>query len=291
MATGIVALLDDIALLADDTATATRHVATATAPILGDDVAVNAGAATGFSAKRELIVIWAITKGALRNKLIILPFAFILSFYIPIVITLTLIAGGIFLLYEGGEKVEEYLHIKLGYSEHHKENLKASTPENVIDVERKKIKSAILTDFILSIEIVVISMNAVQNKELVVQIASVTIISFAAVFFVYGLVALIVRMDDLGLAIQKKGYTKIGEVFIISMPKVIKGLSILGTIAMFLVGGGILTHNIPIIHEYSHITNINIINDAIVGLVGSAIVVSFVEIYLKIFNFLTKHKG
>lgn len=285
MATGIVALLDDIAMLADDTAMAARQAGAATAPILGDDVAVNAGAATGFSAKRELVVIKEIAKGAIKNKFIILPFAFLLSYYLPIAITLVLIAGGIFLLYEGGEKIEEYLHIKFQDPEtqaKHETELSFSTPENVLDVEKKKIKSAILTDFILSIEIIVIAMSSVLDKTLPVQIASVTVIALVAVFGVYGLVALIVRMDDLGFYLKAKGKESVGQFFIDSMPKVIKFLTVVGTIAMLLVGGGILVHNIPMIHDVAHFSSVGIINEGIVGVVGAAIVLVVVEVFEKI---------
>lgn len=282
MAAGIVSLLDDIAMLADDTAMAARHAGAATAPILGDDVAVNAGAATGFSAKRELIVISEIAKGAILNKFLILPFAFLLSYYLPIVITLILIAGGIFLLYEGGEKIEEYLHLKFGKDETHEVELKSSTPENVVDVEKKKIKSAILTDFILSIEIIVIAMSAVMTESLPVQIASVTAIALVAVFGVYGLVALIVRMDDVGFYLKAKGNEKIGQFLINSMPKVIKSLTVIGTVAMILVGGGILVHNIPLIHDIAHFSEVGIINEGIVGIIGATIVLIIVEVFEKI---------
>ena len=282
MATGIVALLDDVAMLADDTAMAARHAGAATAPILGDDVAVNAGAATGFSAKRELVVIYEIAKGAILNKFIILPFAFLLSYYLPIVITIVLVAGGIFLLYEGGEKIEEYIHLKLGHDEVHEAELKASTPDNVAVVEKKKIKSAILTDFILSIEIIVIAMSSVMNESLPVQIGAVTAIALVAVFGVYGLVALIVRMDDLGFYLKAKGKETIGQFFIDSMPKVIKSLTVIGTVAMLLVGGGIMVHNIPMIHEVAHFSSVGIINDGIVGVIGAVIVLVVVEVFEKV---------
>jgi predicted DNA repair protein MutK len=285
MATGLVALLDDVAMLADDTAMAARQAGAATAPILGDDVAVNAGAATGFSAKRELVVIKEIAKGAIKNKFIILPFAFLLSYYLPIAITLVLIAGGIFLLYEGGEKIEEYLHIKFQDPEtqaKHETELSFSTPENVLDVEKKKIKSAILTDFILSIEIIVIAMSSVMNESLPVQIGVVTAIALVAVFGVYGLVALIVRMDDLGFYLKTKGKETVGQFFIDSMPKVIKFLTVIGTVAMLLVGGGILVHNIPMIHDVAHFSEVGIINEGIVGIIGAAIVLVVVEVFEKI---------
>jgi predicted DNA repair protein MutK len=279
MATGMVALLDDIAMLADDVAVASKHAGSSTAAILGDDVAVNASAATGFHQKRELKVIWEITKGAFKNKLIILPLAFILSFYLPIAITIVLVIGGLYLLYEGGEKVEEYIHIKLGHDIEHEAQLKTSTPENVLEVEKKKIKGAILTDFILSIEIVIIALSSVTTESLPVQILSVTIIAFAAVVFVYGLVALIVRMDDFGFMLKRKGKEQLGEFFIQSMPKVIKFLTVIGTLAMILVGGGILVHNIPMIHDVAHFSNVGIINEGIIGIIGAVFVLVVVEIF------------
>jgi len=285
MAIGLIALLDDIALLADDTTVVVKNVGASTASILGDDVAVNASSATGFPAKRELVVIYEIAKGAVLNKFIILPFAFLLSYYFPFLITIMLVAGGIFLLYEGGEKIEEYLYIKLQIPEkqaRHETELSFSTPKTVAEIEKKKIKSAIITDFILSIEIIVISMSSVTDTSLLVKVLAVTIISLLAVVFVYGSVAIIVRMDDFGIYLRNKGQVKIGNFFIMLMPKVIKSLTFIGTAAMILVGGGILVHNISIIHELSHFTEIGILNNTIAGLVVSIIILVGVTTFEKI---------
>jgi len=291
MSIGLIALLDDIALLADDTAVVVKNAGASTASILGDDVAVNASSATGFSAKRELVVIYEIAKGAVLNKFIILPFAFLLSYYFPFLITIMLVAGGIFLLYEGGEKIEEYLHIKFQSPEkqaRHETDLSFSTPETVAEIEKKKIKSAIITDFILSIEIIVISMSSVTDTSLLIKVLAVTIISLLAVVFVYGSVAIIVRMDDFGIYLRNKGQVKIGNFFIMLMPKVIKSLTFIGTAAMILVGGGILVHNIPLIHELSHFTEIGILNNTIVGLIFSVIILIGAMTFEKIRNVVGK---
>lgn len=178
MASGIFLLLDDIAMLADDVAVASKVATKKTAAILGDDLAVNAQKATGFEQSRELAVIWAITKGSLKNKVIILPVAFVLSAVAPALITVILVFGALFLLYEGVEKIEEWLFHK----QHHedKEELLHSTPETILEIEKEKIKSAVLTDFILSVEIVVIALAAVAEKSFGVQVASVVIVALVA---------------------------------------------------------------------------------------------------------------
>lgn len=248
MASGIFALLDDIALLADDVAVATKTATTKTAAILGDDLAVNAQKATGFEQHRELIVIWAITKGALLNKVIILPIAFLLSAFAPWVIPYILIAGGLFLLYEGAEKVQEYFGKSHDDKQHEKELLD-STKDNILDIEKQKIKNAIRTDFILSIEIIALALGTVLSEPLPTQIVATSIVALVATFGVYGLVAMIVRMDNVGFWLIDRGRVKSGNFLVSLMPRIINVLSVVGTIAMILVSGGILSHNIEFIHH------------------------------------------
>ncbi len=270
MASGIFLLLDDIAMLADDVAVASKTATQKTAAILGDDLAVNAQKATGFDQSRELKVIWAITKGSLKNKAIILPVAFMLSAFAPFLITVILVFGALFLLYEGVEKIEEYLFHKK--DEAKDEELLNSTKENILEIEKEKIKSAILTDFILSIEIVVIALAAVADRALMVQVSSTVFVALIATFGVYGLVALIVRMDNVGFWLIGKNRIKSGNFLISAMPKLIKTLAFVGTFAMILVGGGILSHKIEFFHDYYIVVFPDIVNDLLIGLVVGALV-------------------
>ena len=197
MASGFFALLDDISVLMDDVVVMSKISAKKTAGILGDDLAVNAEKASGFVSSREIPVLWAITKGSFLNKLIILPFSFILSAFLPSVVTIILVLGGFYLAYEGAEKIFEYIvphkhRVVNGFSE-------SLSESEILSLEKKKIKSAILTDFILSIEIIIITLGTVMDQSLTIQIAVVSIISIIATVVVYGIVALIVRMDDFWL--------------------------------------------------------------------------------------------
>ncbi len=273
MAGGILALLDDIAALLDDAAAMSKIAAKKTAGLLGDDLAVNAEKATGFHASRELPVIWAITKGALLNKLIILPVAFLLSAFFPWLIVPILLLGGTYLSYEGTEKVIEWLTIST-YKQH--KNSHSAGATNRVESEAAKIKSAIRTDFILSIEIIVISLETVIEQTLAIQILVVSVIALLATAGVYGVVALIVRMDDSGFylikrarilqGIKSKLANFFGKLLIQSLPKVIHILAIIGTIAMLLVGGGMFVHNIDSLHQYLSIIPV-IVADLIMGLV------------------------
>ena len=277
MASGIFLLLDDIAMLADDVAVASKVATQKTAAILGDDLAVNAQKATGFEQSRELAVIWAITKGSLKNKVIILPVAFLLTAIAPTLITIILVFGALFLLYEGVEKIEEYLFHK----EHEEKNeeLLNSTPETILEIEKQKIKSAIVTDFILSIEIVVIALAAVATKPFMVQVSSTVIVALVATFGVYGLVAMIVRMDNVGFYLIEKEHQKSGLFLINAMPKLIKILAFVGTFAMILVGGGILTHKVEFFNNYFIDTLPAIVNDMLIGLVIGVVVLFVVKIF------------
>ena len=199
MASGFFALLDDIAALMDDVATMSKISTKKTAGILGDDLAVNAEKASGFISSRELPVLWAITKGSFLNKLIILPLAFLLSAFFPPAIKVILVLGGMYLAYEGAEKIFEVLFHK----SHKKENTNNTVQAVNKAEEKKKIKSAIFTDFILSVEIVIIALGTVLKEPLLTQILVVSIVALIATVGVYGIVALIVRMDDLGFRLIK----------------------------------------------------------------------------------------
>lgn len=280
MASGIFALLDDIALLADDVAVASKIATQKTAGILGDDLAVSSEKATGFAQNRELKVIWAITKGSLKNKIIILPFAFLLSFFAPFIIPYILIIGGLYLLYEGIEKIEEYFY-KKHITKKDKEILKSSG-ENILEIEKEKIKAAILTDFILSIEIIFIALGTVINEPIKIQIAATSFVAFIATFFVYGLVAIIVRIDNIGFWLIDKKHIKSGNFLVSLMPKIIKALSFIGTIAMILVGGGILSHNVKIVHHYFLNFLPTMLNEFLVGIVFGIIVLIAVKSFNKL---------
>ena len=253
MASGFFALLDDIAALMDDVAVMGKVAGKKTAGILGDDLAVNAEKASGFMSSRELPVLWAITKGSLLNKLIILPVAFLLSAFVPVAITVILILGGLYLAYEGAEKIYEFIVPHAHNSE--KPAVEELTEEEIISREKEKIKSAILTDFILSVEIVIIALGTVAQEALLTQIIVVSIIALVATIGVYGIVALIVRMDEFGaklIALNEEDNSIsdiIGRFLVKALPWVIKSLSVIGTIALLLVSGGIFTHNIHFFHD------------------------------------------
>ncbi len=265
MAMGLFALFDDIAILADDIAITAKMATKKTAAILGDDLAVNAQKATGFSQERELKVIWAITKGSFLNKLIILPIAFFLSYFASWAINVALICGGLYLLYEGIEKVAEvFFHHK---DEEFKKKLTSATPTSILDLEKDKIKRAVFTDFILSIEIVVIALSSVTHKPLLVQIFTTTFVAMVATIGVYGLVALIVRLDNVGFWFINKGYEKIGQSFVSFMPRLISFLGFVGTVAMFMVGGGIITHKLHFFHQFFIKSLPDTLNEVLIGFV------------------------
>jgi predicted DNA repair protein MutK len=275
MAAGIFAVLDDIAMLLDDAAAMSKIQKKKTAGVLGDDLAVNAEKAAGFSASRELPVLWAITKGSFVNKLIILPLAFLLSAFLPQLIVPILMIGGLYLAFEGAEKIYEYF-----FPHPHTITLddRNVSQEVLLQREQKKIKSAILTDFILSIEIIIIALSTVANQPLTIQIIAVSVVAFVATVGVYGIVALLVRMDDVGFKlIELAGDSRrllkwLGEILVASLPKVIKFLSFVGTIAMLLVAGGIFVHNWHTLHEWLHFIPYALLAELLTGLVIGVIV-------------------
>lgn len=254
MASGFFAILDDIAALMDDVAVTSKIATKQTAGILGDDLAVNAEKATGFLSSREIPVLLKIMKGSFINKLIIVPIAFLLQVVYPPAIKFILILGGLYLAYEGVEKVIEYFfHRQKKGQEVIKEVEEPSMDGE--KAEAAKVKSAITTDFILSIEIVIIALGTVLDKSLLIQIITVSIVSIIATVGVYGIVALIVRMDDAGYKLMKRSnekgfFNSLGEILVKALPIVIKILGVVGTIALILVSGGIFDHNIDTLHHF-----------------------------------------
>ena len=250
MASGFFAILDDIAALMDDVAVTAKLATKKTAGILGDDLAVNAEKATGFLSSREIPVLWTITKGSLLNKLIIVPIALLLSAFLPIAIKFILILGGFYLAYEGVEKIIEYVFHRSKPTHETAEAVQQVGPE----LEQAKVKSAVLTDFILSVEIVIIALGTVLEETLLIRILTVSVVSLVATIGVYGIVALIVRMDDTGYKLIKKSggegfLSSLGHLLVKLLPIIIKTLSVLGTIALVLVSGGIFVHNIEYFHH------------------------------------------
>lgn len=250
MASGFFAILDDIAALMDDVAVATKVATRKTAGILGDDLAVNAEKATGFLASRELPVLWAITKGSFINKLIIVPVALLLNAFFPAVVKIILILGGVYLAYEGVEKIIHYFFHRSKTA--HEVIKEVKQDDNA--AEKAKIKSAVTTDFILSLEIVIIALGSVAEETLTTQIVTVVAVALLATIGVYGIVALIVRMDDAGYRLIKHSNNKgllsgIGTVLVKSLPVIIRILAVVGTIALLLVAGGIFVHNIEYFHH------------------------------------------
>ena len=240
-------LLDDIAVLMDDVAVMTKIAAKKSAGVLGDDLALNAQQVAGVVSDRELPVVWAVAKGSALNKAILVPAALLISAVVPAAIKFLLLLGGAFLCYEGFEKVFHKLaHRDARPPQERAQNL-AKTPEQVQDYEKEKIKGAIRTDFILSAEVVVIALGSFADKPLLSQIVALVFFAAMMTIVVYGLVALIVKLDDIGLRLaQGQGAQKvIGEGIVRGAPYFMKTLGIVGTAAMFLVGGGILIHIIP----------------------------------------------
>ncbi|WP_020395391.1 DUF808 domain-containing protein [Thiolinea disciformis] len=257
---GLLALLDDITTVLDDVAVLTKVAAKKTAGVLGDDLALNAQQVSGIRAEREIPVVWAVGKGSFINKLILVPAALAISAFLPWLITPLLMVGGAYLCFEGFEKV---LHKVLHEDEHDEEQAVTEAlldPDvNMADFERDKIKGAIRTDFILSAEIIVIALGSVKDQPFMTQAVVVAGIAILMTFGVYGLVAGIVKMDDLGMYLVRKAEEQgsagfkmsLGKFLLAFAPKLMKFLSIAGTIAMFMVGGGIVLHGLPLGH---HIT-------------------------------------
>jgi predicted DNA repair protein MutK len=301
MAGSLLMLLDDITTMLDDVAAMTKVAAKKTAGVLGDDLALNAQQVSGVDASRELPVVWAVAKGSAINKAILVPTALLLSiaskeFNIPWLITGLLMIGGAFLCFEGFEKIaHKLLHAK--NEEAHEAEIKEAIEDPKVDLvalEKDKIKGAIRTDFILSAEIIVIALGTVANQPIVDEIGVLVGISVVMTIGVYGLVAAIVKLDDVGLyMMMRKGQNiltqiirKVGSWLLAGTPYLMRALSIFGTAAMFLVGGSIIAHGIPSLHhlveplkEISFI--LPMLMDAVVGLIVGAICVALFTLVSK----------
>lgn len=256
--TSLLALIDDIATLLDDVAYLTKVATKKTAGVLGDDLALNAEQVSGIEPNRELPVVWAVAKGSAVNKVILVPVALLLSAFVPWAITPLLMFGGAFLCFEGFEKVVgKFLHPKA--PEDHKKALEALSNEqvDVTAMEKEKIKGAIRTDFILSAEIVVIALGTLQEQPFLQRAATITTVATLMTIGVYLLVAAIVKLDDAGLSLTRRPSSQpalraFGQALLWTAPQLLKVLSVLGTVAMFLVGGGIVVHGIPFLQRLVH---------------------------------------
>ena len=299
MPSSFFALFDDIATLLDDVSVMTKVATKKTAGVLGDDLALNAQQVSGINADRELPVVWAVAKGSLVNKVILVPAALGVAaleawlrgqgYNVPLITPLLMI-GGAFLCYEGVEKLaHKFLHKPQEDEQHHAELVEAVADESVdmVAFEKDKIKGAIRTDFILSAEIIVISLGTVATQPFAKQFAVLVAISLIMTVGVYGLVGGIVKLDDLGLRLAREGAgklrTAIGRGILAFAPKLMKFLSVAGTAAMFLVGGGILVHGVPALHHLAEAARAvppgwlweNLYN-AVVGIIAGALVLAAV---------------
>ena len=297
-ASSLLTLIDDIATLLDDVAVMTKVAAKKTAGVLGDDLALNAQQVTGVRADRELPVVWAVAKGSALNKLILVPSALAISAFIPWAITPLLMLGGAFLCYEGFEKLaHKFLHSKQEDEAHHRELLHAvaSPRVDMVQFERDKVKGAIRTDFILSAEIIVITLGTVAAVTFGRQVAVLATIAVVMTIGVYGLVAGIVKLDDAGLRLMASANgaaRALGRGILAFAPWLMKGLSILGTAAMFLVGGGILVHGIPGLEGFIHHLEesggraggllLKLLADGLVGVLAGGIAVALLSGFRKL---------
>lgn len=297
----LLTLLDDIVSILDDVAVLTKVAAKKTAGVLGDDLALNAEQVSGVKADRELSVVWAVAKGSFLNKFIIVPIALALSALFPLAITILLMIGGLYLCFEGVEKI---FHKKINNNVA-EVNPPLNNLSNELDkqkeIEKQKIKGAIRTDFILSAEIIVIALGAISHSSLLTQTLVISCLAIVFTIGVYGLVAIIVKLDDAGLYLLNKGlkqslsiYKILGNILLKVAPWLMRLLIIIGTIAMFLVGGGIIVHGIPKLAALSHqiehlafmptyLTNLAeiglpIIFSGVVGLIAGGLVFLFVNL-------------
>lgn len=299
MASSLFALIDDIATVLDDVALLTKVAAKKTAGVLGDDLALNAQQVSGVHVDRELPVVWAVAKGSMLNKAILVPVALAISAFAPWAVTPLLMVGGAFLCYEGFEKLAHtFLHSRAEDAAHHDELVKALTDPSVdlVQVEKDKIKGAVRTDFILSAEIIAITLGTVQASPFITQLAVLSGIAIVMTVGVYGLVAGIVKLDDAGLYLSQQAgeggsvrlQRSLGRGIVLAAPWLMKGLSIAGTAAMFLVGGGILTHGVPALHHAIEALAARagsvlgavtpLLADALVGMVAGALVLGGVTL-------------
>ncbi len=300
------ALIDDIATLLDDVAVMTKVAAKKTAGVLGDDLALNAQQVAGVASDRELPVVWAVAKGSMLNKVILVPAALAISAVLPWAIIPLLMLGGLFLCYEGVEKLaHKYLHSEQEDAEHHKELLEAVADPKVdmVAFEKDKIKGAVRTDFILSAEIIVITLGSVAAASFGKQVAVLCTIAVLMTVGVYGLVAAIVKLDDFGYYLNrmegagKALQRKFGALILRAAPLLMKSLSVLGTAAMFMVGGAIIVHGVPALHHFvehasaaagSSGSALNLLAaialEAIIGIIAGIIVLAIVAGGKKLFG-------
>ncbi len=257
MASSLLLLLDDIATVLDDVAVMSKMAAKKTAGVLGDDLALNAQQVSGVRAERELPVVWRVAKGSFINKLILVPLALLISVVAPWLINPLLVIGGLFLSYEGVEKIMHTLQHKKAQTSKEAQLELIQTEQDLATYETEKIKGAVRTDFILSAEIVVISLGTVAAASFLTKVTVLSVIAVAMTVGVYGFVALIVKIDDIGLYLTEQAANfkqRIGRGLLAFAPILMKTLSVVGTAAMFLVGGGIINHAIPFVHHFTEDT-------------------------------------
>jgi predicted DNA repair protein MutK len=295
----LLVLIDDIATVLDDVALMSKMAAKKTAGVLGDDLALNAQQVSGVRAEREIPVVWAVAKGSFLNKLILVPSALAISAFVPWLVTPLLMVGGAYLCFEGFEKLaHKFLHSKAEDDADHAQ-LSAAVAEPTTDLvayEKDKIKGAIRTDFILSAEIIAITLGTVADASLSQQVIVMSGIAIVMTVGVYGLVAGIVKLDDLGLWLtQKSGAAakNIGNAILRAAPYMMKGLSVIGTAAMFLVGGGILTHGVPVLHHWIESVGVAagsagfavpVLLNGVAGIIAGAAVLAVVSVVGKIWR-------
>lgn len=307
----LLTLIDDISVILDDVSVMTKVAAQKTAGVLGDDLALNANQVAGVKAGRELPVVWSVAKGSFVNKLILVPLALIISAFVPSLMTGLLMIGGLYLCYEGAEKVvHRFFPHLLAHGEAAEPEIaaqkamleaNANASIDLVAFEKEKIKGAVRTDFILSAEIIVIALGTMEAATIVEKSISLSIIAIIMTIGVYGLVGMIVKMDDLGLYLLQKpssGAKKVGGILLDAAPILMKFLSIAGTIAMFLVGGGILAHGLGFLHHgIAHLSDLsgifsgvtsNLAN-AVVGLIAGLLVVAVMTVFQKIKGTKTPH--
>ena len=303
MASSLLALIDDIATILDDVAVLSKVAAKKTAGVLGDDLALNAQQVSGVKADRELPVVWAVAKGSFINKAILVPSALAISAFAPWAVTPLLMVGGAFLCFEGFEKIaHKFMHSAHEQAAQHEELVTALSDPSVdlVAVEKDKIKGAIRTDFILSAEIIAITLGTVQATPFVTQLTVLSTIAMVMTVGVYGLVAGIVKLDDGGLYLSRRTDTGawaglqrgFGRGILWLAPWLMKALSVLGTIAMFLVGGGILTHGVTPLHHWIEAlaakagglmaSIIPVLMDAVIGIIAGALVLLAVSLVKKV---------
>ncbi len=287
MSTSLIALIDDIATILDDVALLTKVAAKKTAGVLGDDLALNAQQVAGVKADRELPVVWAVCKGSFVNKLILVPAALLISLFIPWAVTPLLMLGGLYLCFEGFEKIaHKLLHSKAADQAHDDALMQALTDPSVdlVALERDKIKGAVRTDFVLSAEIIAITLGTVQASPWMTQLTVLSGIAVIMTVGVYGFVAGIVKMDDAGLYLSRlegagggvAGLRALGRGLLVTAPWLMKFLSVAGTAAMFLVGGGIVMHGLPWLHHWVEAINVPLLPDLVVGVVAGGLVLLLV---------------